>query len=282
MKLVRLFFCLCFLFASAQVFAWGQNGHRIIGQIANSHLTKTTRKAIEPLLAGDLLPEVATWADEMRSSPEDFWQKNSGRWHYINVAGHEEFEPEHYHVPATKEDVEDIYGATLKAIAVLKARDSSVEERQFYFRFLVHLVGDIHQPLHAGHAGDRGGNTIIVMFFRDKTNLHSLWDSGLIDSRQLSYREFAEFIDTRDPQLIKEYLNSSPAEWLKESMILSEGVYKSSSGLLSYHYVYQHMPTVELRLTQAGIRLAGLLNSIFDPRAKVGKHAIPKMVLPNP
>ena len=279
MMRVQLFTSLLLLTLSSQAFCWGQNGHRIVGHIANSHLTETTRKAIKPLLAGDLLPEVATWADEMRSAPDDFWQKKSGRWHYINVEQPEAFEPEHYHVPQDKDDVEDIYGATLKAIAVLKSRRAPLEEQQFYFRFLVHLVGDIHQPLHAGHAHDRGGNDINVSFFGDTTNLHSLWDTGLIESRQLSYREFAEFIDTRDAQFIKRHLNSSPADWLKESMVLSKSVYASGTGELGYAYIYQQMPHVELRLVQAGVRLAGLLNSIYDSRAKVGVHATPALTV---
>lgn len=76
---------LILLFTSNSVFAWGQNGHRIVAQIANSHLTPATVKALEPLLEGESLPQVATWADEMRSAPGEFWQKKSSRWHYINA-----------------------------------------------------------------------------------------------------------------------------------------------------------------------------------------------------
>lgn len=259
---------------SLQALPWGQNGHRIVGQIADLHLTKTTRKAISQLLDGDLLPEVTTWADEMRSDPSEFWQKRSAPWHYINLKAPQEFDPAHYPIPQSSDEVKDIYGALLHAIDVLKSKDATLAEKQFSFRFLVHLVGDIHQPLHAGHAEDKGGNDLEVTFFGKKTNLHSVWDTDLIESQNLSYTEFAAFIDTRNPEQIHRYLSSTPADWLTESLELSSEVYQTGNGALSYAYVYQQLPKAELRLLQAGIRLSGLLNSIYDPRAKAGVQAL--------
>ncbi len=280
MKIARFVCGLLLITTSAQVLAWGQNGHRIVGQIANEHLTKKTQKALLPLLAGDLLPEVGTWADEMRSDPAEFWQKHSSRWHYINVAEPDKFDAEHYHTPQSKDDVKDIYGGILRCIAALKDKNTPLAERQFYLRFLVHLVGDIHQPMHAGHAEDRGGNLVEVKFFGKPTKLHSLWDTDLLESQNLSFTEYAAFIDTQDKQLIKTYLTSTPADWLKESMALSETLYQSAAPInnaspdLSYGYIYQQLPIAQQRLLQAGIRLAGLLNSIYDPRAKPGLTAL--------
>lgn len=260
--------------ASIHALAWGQNGHRIVGQVADSHLTKTTRKAILPLLDGELLPEVTTWADEMRSDPSEFWQKRSASWHYINLKSPQDFDARNYPVPQSSDEIKDVYGALLRAIAVLKSKDASLQERQFYFRFLTHIVGDIHQPLHAGHAEDKGGNDIEVSFFGKKTNLHSLWDTDLIESQSLSYTEFAAFIDTQNPQQLHTYLNSTPADWLTESLVLSTEVYQTGNPQLGYAYVYEQLPKAKLRLLQAGIRLAGLLNSIYDPKAKAGVQAL--------
>jgi S1/P1 Nuclease len=280
MKIIQFVCGLILIATSVQVHAWGQNGHRIIGQIANDHLTKKTHKALLPLLGGDLLPEVGTWADEMRSDPGEFWQEHSSRWHYINIAKPNEFDPAHYHAPQSKEEVKDIYGGILRCIAVLKDKNTPLAERQFYLRFLVHLIGDIHQPLHAGRAEDRGGNLIKVNFFGKPTNLHSLWDTDLLESQQLSFTEYAAFLDTQDKHLIRSYLTGSIADWLKESMALSEAVYQSAlpvnnaSTDLSYSYIYRQLPIAQERLLQAGIRLAGLLNSIYDPRAKPGVTAL--------
>lgn len=280
MKIAR-FICGLLLFTtSVQVLAWGQNGHRIVGQIANEHLTKKTQKALLPLLDGDLLAEVGTWADEMRSDPAEFWQKHSSRWHYINVTEPDKFDPAGYAAPQSKDEVKDIYGAILLCVTALKDKTTPLAERQFYLRFLVHLVGDIHQPMHAGHAEDRGGNLVEVKFFGKPTNLHSLWDTDLLESQNLSFTEYAAFINTQDKQLIKTYLTSSPSDWLKESMVLSKAVYQSAAPVgntapdLSYGYIYQQLPVAQERLVKAGIRLAGLLNSIFDPRAKQGLSAL--------
>lgn len=270
MKFVRVISGLLLILSCEQALAWGQNGHRIVGEIANGHLTKTTQKAIQPLLGGDLLAEVGTWADEMRSAPDAFWQKESTRWHYINVANPAEFKAEHYHHPHTKDEVKDIYGGILHCVAKLKDTETSLADRQFYFRFLVHLIGDIHQPMHAGQAEDRGGNNIALTFFGEPTNLHSLWDTQLLESQNLSFTEFARFIDTQDKRLIKEILTGSPADWLSESMRLSETIYRTTGTQLSYAYVYQNLPIAQQRLQQAGIRLAGLLNGIYDRRAKPG------------
>lgn len=274
MKIARVISGLLLIASCEQALGWGQNGHRIVGQIANDHLTKTTQKAIQPLLGGDLLAEVSTWADEMRSAPEDFWQKESSRWHYINLANPEAFSDDDYHHAHSRAEVKDIYGGIVHCIAKLKDPQTSLADRQFYFRFLVHLVGDIHQPMHTGHAEDRGGNNIALTFFGEPTNLHSLWDTELIESQNLSFSEFAAFIDTQDKQQINTALTSSPADWLRESIALSETIYRTTGTQLSYAYIYQNLPIAQQRLQQAGIRLAGLLNSIYDRRAKLGVTAL--------
>lgn len=248
--------------------AYGQNGHRIVGQIAAWHLTPTTRAEVEKLLGGDRLPEVTTWADEMRSSPDKAWRKR-GKWHYISLESLDEFKPDSY-----DGEVKDIYTAIRKSIDVLKSQSASQQQKEFYLRFLTHLVGDVHMPLHVGRAGDRGGNDIDVEFFGEKMNLHSLWDTHLIESQNLSFTEFAQFIDTRDEQEISEVLNSRPRDWVAESFKLRGPVYDINDGKFSYNYIYQHMPTTKSQLKKAGIRLAGVLNAIFDPQAVVGKNAV--------
>jgi hypothetical protein len=261
-------------FTTSDASAWSQNGHRIIGKIAENHLTIETRRAIYPLLQGDKLAEVTTWADEMRSNPADFWKHESGKWHYINISSAAEFKPNKYRITHNKGEVTDIYSGILKSVAVLKSPNTSLEKKQFYFRFLTHLVGDIHQPMHAGRSEDWGGNKIKVKFFGNETNLHSLWDKGLVESENLSYSEFVEFIDTKDPQVISRYLASEPKDWVLESFHIAEGLYDIGNGEFKYHYVYEQMPVVKERLLQGGIRLAGLLNKIFDKSAQVQVNAI--------
>ena len=269
-KLVTLL-SLAFIFNSNNAMAWGKNGHRIVGKIAENHMTQTTLTAVKALLDGERISEVGTWADEMRSNPSDFWQKKSPKWHYVNVNELSDFHPEHY---SSDSEVSDAYVAIRRGIDILKNPASSIEDKKFYLKFLMHLVGDIHQPLHVGRADDRGGNRIKVKFFWEDTNLHTLWDSKLIEQEKLSFSEFAAYIDTNNQKEISNYLSSRPADWIKESFNHVQDVYNVDDTNFSYNYVYKYMPLVKQRLLQGGVRLAGLLNEIFDPKAVPGKNAL--------
>ncbi|MBB1386677.1 S1/P1 nuclease [Pseudoalteromonas sp. SG45-5] len=255
------------IFTSTDSYAWGQNGHRIIGKLAESHISETTKAAILPYLDGESLAQISTWPDEMRSAPGEFWQKKSSRWHYINAAPNKALSLNHAHTHA-KESVSNILEGIHYSMQTLTDAKSSLDAKQFSLRFLVHLVGDSHQPFHAGRSEDRGGNKIKVSFFREETNLHSLWDTKLIENQNLSYTEFAQFIDTNNSELIADYLQSSPTAWLEESRNLANKIYKSTNEEIGYSYIYNNTPIVKTRLQQAGIRLAGLLNTLFDPSAK--------------
>lgn len=262
------------LSSSFNAVAWGQNGHRIIGKVAEDHLTETTTKALTPLLEESSLAQISTWADEMRSDSSDFWRKKSTKWHYINIKDASKM---HNHVDYTissKDQVKHILDGIYYAKNTLQSNDKSIGEKRFALRFLVHLVGDSHQPFHAGRGEDRGGNLIKVTFFGDKTNLHSTWDTRLIENESLSYSEFAEFIKTSNKTIISDYLDSEPADWLLESHYISDKVYNLNETEISYGYIYKYMPTVRTRLQQGGIRLAGLLNQIFDKNAAPLKEAL--------
>ncbi|BBN83416.1 endonuclease [Pseudoalteromonas sp. A25] len=262
------------LLTSSQALAWGQNGHRIVGELASLHLTPTTQNALLPLLEGDSLAEVSTWADEMRSDNSTFWRKKSSKWHYINVTDAENMHKHVHHDVSSKEQVKNVLDGMYYGINVLKSDKSSLNEKRFALRFLVHLVGDSHQPFHAGRADDHGGNKISVTFFGDKTNLHSTWDTRLIENERLSYTEFTNFIKTSNSAIIEDYLNSEPADWLLESHHIAENIYNLNETDISYGYIYKYMPTVKTRLQQGGIRLAGLLNQIFDKNAQPLKEAL--------
>ena len=264
------------IFTSSDSLAWGQNGHRVVGKIAESHITETTKSAIQPFLAGESLAQVSTWPDEMRSNPGKFWQKQSSRWHYINAAPNKSFSINHDHTN-NKESVSNILEGIHYSIKTLKDKNSSLDAKQFSLRFLVHLVGDSHQPFHAGRSEDRGGNRIKVSFFGQDTNLHSLWDTKLVENENLSFTEYAQFINTNNSELIAEYLESTPTTWIEESHNLANALYKSTNEEVGYSYVYKNTPIVKTRLLQAGVRLAGLLNAMFDPSAKELETALKKV-----
>lgn len=235
--------------------AWGKTGHRSAAAVADRHLSGLARAHVRQILGVETLDEAATWPDEMRSNPDPFWQKTASPWHYVTVAGmtYDRAPPEG-----------DALGAIRFFRNMLRDPRTSPEHRQLALRFMVHIVADLHQPLHVGRPGDRGGNDVKVKWFGRDTNLHAVWDSALVDEIGLSFTELADRLHrhTSSADVIA-WWNPNPRDWISESAQLREGVYPGDKTELSYAYIYRHTPTVELRLKQAGVRLAAYLNETF-------------------
>jgi hypothetical protein len=246
------------LIAPSSVLAWGANGHRIVGRIAANHLTPEATVAVTSLIGPEGLDQAATWADDIRNDPN--WQpplKNPSPWHYISIDDGETLET------TARVPNGDVLEAIGRFSAVLRNPRATRPAKHEALKFLVHFVGDVHQPLHVGRRADRGGNDVEVTLFGDKTNLHSVWDSGLIESEKLSFSELAAFIDHPTREELRTWQSSAPADWVRESKAARDGIYKIGDGKLGYQYAFDNMPLIKRRLLQAGVRLAGLLNSIF-------------------
>lgn len=243
---------------AAPAFGWGQTGHRVTGAIAEQHLSGLARARVRMILGDESLAEASTWADEMRSDPAEFWQKTANPWHYVTVLGgrtYGEVEP-----PSEG----DAASALQRFAATLRDPNASREDKQLALRFTIHIIGDLHQPLHAGNGTDKGGNDVKVIFFGEDTNLHAVWDSGIVDRQNLSFSEYADRLSRRiDPQEVVTWWQADPSVWIGESTKLRDGLYPAGRSL-SWDYAHRHLPTVELRLQQAGIRMAAYLNSLFD------------------
>jgi hypothetical protein len=281
----RLVILYILFFTSSIGFSWGKNGHRIVAEICEAHLTPQAKAELVEILGKNYLQEIATWPDYIKS--EDAW-KFADSWHYTTV-----------HMDQTVEQVRVQYGAdkeindALEAIAlmtdILQGKAEAIQwfeklmksknAKPFHnsttataLAFLVHLVGDIHQPMHVGKNKDRGGNSISVLFFDERTNLHAVWDSRIIEQEGLSYTEFVRFIDKYSDEEIALCQNSSIDDWAKESIVLREDIYNTiydytdrDTGLPSFSWRYQHDYIVHVkdRLVKSGVRLAGLLNRLY-------------------
>ena len=246
------------LIAPASVLAWGANGHRVVGRIAANHLTAEAAVAVTSLIGSEGLDQASTWGDDIRNDPN--WRpplKSPSPWHYISIDDGETLET------TARDHDGDVLEAIERFSAVLRNGQARRPAKQEALRFLVHFVGDVHQPLHVGRRADRGGNAVEVTLFGEKTNLHSVWDSALIEHEQLSFSELAAFIDHPTMEELRTWQSSAPPAWVRESKAVRDRVYKIGDGKLSYQYAFDHMPLIKQRLLQAGVRLAGLLNSIF-------------------
>ena len=236
---------------------WGKTGHRVIGQIAEQYISEKTKKSINYLLDGLSLAYVSTYADEIKSD-KNFRHLDS--WHYVNLNMDESY------FNSKKNPNGDIFYAINKCIEELRDNNSSKSDKSFYLKLLVHFIGDLHQPLHVGKKEDRGGNDIKLHWFDELTNLHALWDTGLIEFFKMSYSELAENLTTNHNYQETFFDDGDIYLWMLESQKIAKDIYantKPNSKLgYEYHYKYFHKASNQLKI--AGKRLAMVLNNIFD------------------
>ncbi|MEX2477870.1 MAG: S1/P1 nuclease [Gracilimonas sp.] len=235
---------------------WGQIGHRTTGDIAEQYLTKKAADEVKRVLGNQSLAEVSTWMDEVRSDGDYDYM---APWHYVTVPEGETYET------AEKNEDGDIIWAIDKAVSELKEGGLTAKEEAENLKVLVHLIGDLHQPLHVGNGTDRGGNDVRLQWFWSNSNLHRVWDSEMIDDKQLSFTELSDFINHPSQYQVEEWQSSSVLDWAYESQALLPQVYDMPQNKeLSYEYAYKNWDTIEMRLLKAGVRMAGLINEIYQ------------------
>lgn len=242
------------------VLAWGKTGHRVIGAIAQPYLDARAKAGVKRILGVETMAEASNWPDLMRSDPDAFWQRTAGPWHYVTVPPGKTYRE----VAAPTEG--DAVTALRRFSATIRDRKASLADKQLALRFIIHIVGDLHQPLHAGNGTDKGGNDTRVTFSGGPTNLHSVWDSGLVDDEQLSYSELATWLGARITTAdARAWTTADPNVWIAESIAVRDQIYPPSGGSLSYQYVFQNKARMEERLKKGGVRLAAYLNTLFGP-----------------
>ncbi|WP_248722613.1 S1/P1 nuclease [Seonamhaeicola sp. ML3] len=235
---------------------WGSTGHRVVGEIASKHLKTRAKRAIKKLLKKESLALVSTFADEIKSDPRfnEFYT-----WHFINMPMDETYDPSKRHPDG------DLVSGIETCIKVIKSETSPNEDKAFYLRMLIHLIGDLHQPLHIGLKEDRGGNDFNVQWFYKDSNLHRVWDTEMIDTYGMTYTELANNAGFKSKKDIKKLQKGSIIDWVNETHELTKEVYNSAKfgDNLRYNYSYLHFKKVRSQLYIAGIRLAKVLNDLF-------------------
>jgi hypothetical protein len=256
MKKLVLFFLLTVQLSLAGTPFWSKTGHRAIGEIAQQHLSRKAKKAIAKLLNGQSLATVSNFADEIKA---DTNYRKFSAWHYVN-----------YPEDKTYSEVEPSpYGNVIigieKCIQIIKNENSSEADKVFYLKMLIHLVGDLHQPMHVGRLEDKGGNNIQVQWFNRGSNLHKVWDANMIDDHGMSYTELASSLPKLNKKQRMEIQEGDIYIWVEESQDLANELYKSVEvgEKLYYRYGYTWWSTVEKQLQKGGLRLAKVLNDLF-------------------
>ncbi len=240
----------------ANLFGWGREGHKLIARIAAMHLNEKARAEVARLLPGESLESIAPWADEVRPQ-----RKETSTWHYINIPIKAERGDWQQYCPASGCVVRSVHEMAAK----LKDKSLPAAQRTEALKFLVHFTGDLHQPLHAGDNGDRGGNDVQIVFQNKPSNLHSLWDTPLVLQAQ-GQAGFAARVSKKSGFWERKKVQKGKAEdWAWESAGISKTVAYGAlpagrPAKIDEGYVKAAVAPVESQLRKAGLRLAMLLN----------------------
>lgn len=243
--------------ATLTSFGWGQKGHDVVAYIAECNLSPRAYKKVVAALEGHSPVYYANWLDGASHTPEYAYTKT---WHYANVDEGNTFTTQ------PRNEKGDVVQAVTEIVEKLKSGNLSTEEENINLRMLIHLVGDMHCPMHAGRLSDRGGNNVKVKYFGKLKKLHSVWDSELIESaHRWGYTEWQREIDRVSKAEKREIIKGSPTDWFVQTHAAAIEVYKHTpnGASLSYDYVTLFTPTLEEQLLRGGLRLAHLLNEIY-------------------
>ncbi len=260
MKSTKLFLFAILFSLPSLCFAWSQEGHRVAGEIASRHLSAKAKQAVASILGKESIAMVSNWADFIKA---DSAYTYLNIWHYIDL-------PDSFSYAKEKDFLKgdtaiDAYTKINFLSSQLKDKAVPKFTKQMYLKLLIHIVEDIHQPMHTIGKG-KGGNDIKVTWFGESSNLHRLWDANLIESQQLSYTEYANALDTASAQQIKAWQSQPLSKWIFDSYTIGETLtseISSNNEKLGYDYNYKHIAILNKQLLRAGIDLAKMLNDIF-------------------
>jgi nuclease S1 len=257
-----MFLLLVMYMRPGPAWAWGRTGHRVAARMAEGRLTPAARDAVRAIFGPGLsLADASTWADGQREIEESY------RWHFVNV-------------PISADRYDSRYCSS-KGCVVNKIEDfrrilqnfqAGRLQKQQALKFLIHLIADLHQPLHVGDNNDQGGNLLQVRFFSMGSNLHRLWDSQVMERHTKNEKVWLwDFDFVANPKMVSEWSKGTPADWATESLHIAREAYRvpgsdkrmQSGATLGNEYYRLALPVIRTQLAKAGIRIAFVLNTIF-------------------
>lgn len=264
LQMKKLLTVLVLLYLPFAASAWNLIGHRVVGEVADYYISAKTRKAIQAILGSESIAMSANWADFVKSDTSYNYLSN---WHYLNIpANLSKAEVFNY---LEKQSGPNVYNKINEMIVVLKNAKSTLTQKKLALKMLIHLVGDLHQPMHTARPEDQGGNRVQLTWFGEKSNLHKVWDEGLVEYQKLSYTEYTKAINHPTVAEFTTWQKTSLKESLFESYQICNKIYEGtkSDDKLSYKYNFDWIATVNQQLLKGGIRLAKILNDIYMTKA---------------
>jgi hypothetical protein len=267
------------IFIPAQLFAWGPKGHAIVADIASSRLTPAARKNLQLLLGADSLASIASWADTVRKERDE-----SYGWHFVDIPkdapGFSDerdcFRPQDKHKNSDTDHHNCVVDRIEMFQKILGDENASPADRLEALKWLVHFVGDLHQPLHAVEEA-RGGNDIKLPVFGSPKcgdydcNLHWTWDTLLLEHTGLSEEDYvARLNELISQKRLEKQAGGTAVDWANESHLQARRILDQKPASVDEAYYRANIDLVNEKLALGGLRLATLLNSAL------GKEAAPQ------
>jgi hypothetical protein len=252
MKLKILLFAISFtILANNFVFAWSREGHHMVAEIAYQLLSTSAKEKLKAYLGNTSIEDAATWMDEQRGGNNQY--KYLTTTHYINIEKGGKIDPF---------QKGNIYTELNTVISELE-KGSNPTDIKLNLMILIHLVGDVHQPLHDGYGNDKGGNSINVSLFGKQTNLHSAWDGGIINKEHITTQTILTNYSKLSAAQIAGLKTENVANWINESRTYLPEIYSFSNSTLDESYVQKAKPIIEEQILKAGIRLSAILEKVL-------------------
>ncbi|WP_432713726.1 S1/P1 nuclease [Pedobacter sp.] len=240
--------------------AWGIIGHRVVGEVASTYLTSKARKGVKQILGNESMAMASNWPDFIKSDTSFNYM---GAWHYVNLPGGLDKAGVYQFLKSAEEP--NVFNQINKMVALLKNKQTPAAEQKMALRVLIHLVGDLHQPMHTARKEDLGGNKVYVTWFGGRSNLHKVWDESIVDYQQLSYTEYATAINHPTKEQITAWQAAPLQDYVLESYMICNQVYATikPDDKLGYRYNFDYIDTINGQLLKGGVRLAKIINDIY-------------------
>ena len=242
----------------AQLWAWGQEGHRIVAEVAYHYLSSGAIKKIDKVLGKHGMVYVANWPDEIKS---DTIYPTSHDWHFQDLDGGLSDEQ----IADALVNYPKVGGNLFRATDSIRALLKNEPDNRDALAFLIHFAGDRYCPMHTGHMDDLGGNKVKMKWFGSNTNLHTVWDSKIIQSQGYTYTEYAKFMIDKYDATRKDLMKKTEAEMVIENYHITSDIYAYQETFdgNTYHYIYKFHQPMEWQLYKAGVRLAMWLDELY-------------------
>ena len=251
-KFVQVLLVCMLMITSGKVFAWGKTGHELVAQIAFHFLDEPTKNLVQEYLGNLSIEEAANWMDDSKGNTYYNYMRS---WHYLNLEKGEKYSP------SSERNILTILHSAIINLRTYKTIKKKDVKRDLLLIF--HLIGDLHQPLHCGYGIDRGGNSIEINSPFVSGNLHSVWDTQILEYKNIKLDSCLELYKTYDEKTIANFNKIDELKWMYQSRSLLDTVYSFQDNFLDERYIDNNATIIKTQLLTAGLRLASVLKEAF-------------------